>query len=224
MIRRFAVSAIWLMACCPVLALDWPDQVEVGQLLILDAPEGVACTWEVSGEDLDGDPYDPVWREFPGALVVESRYHGLVTVGLSTDARRGLNSIRWSVVIGDDDEPGPDPDPDPDPPPVPAKLFAVIVYEEGDRDAYTVDQIDAMDSEAVRDYMDRKGFRFRSVDKDITDGDGNPPASIASFLQRAKGESLPRIIVADRDGEVLYEKVVRSEDQVLKALKHYGGE
>lgn len=106
--------AVLLFFCSPLSAtgLDWPVQVEVGQLLILDAPPGVVCTWQVSGQDVDGDPYDPVWREFPGAVVVETRYGGLLTVGLKTNATRGLRNVTWSVAVGSD--PGDDPDDDPD--------------------------------------------------------------------------------------------------------------
>ena len=105
------LAAFALLIVCsllPAAGLDWPEQVAVGQLLILDAPEGVTCTWEVSGQDVDGDPYDPVWREFPGAVAIETRYGGLLTVGLKTDAKRGLMDVRWCVAVGGD--PGDDPD------------------------------------------------------------------------------------------------------------------
>lgn len=88
--------------------LDWPDQVAVGQLLVLDAPEGVTCTWEVSGQDVDGDAYEPVWREFPGAVAIETRYGGLLIVSLKTDAKRGLRSVTWAVGVGGDLDDDPD--------------------------------------------------------------------------------------------------------------------
>jgi hypothetical protein len=105
--RTIAVAWVFvllLLLSSSLSALDWPDQVEVGQLLILDAPPDVACTWEVSGQDVDGDPYDPVWREFPeeGAVVVETRYGGSLTVSLKTDAKHGLVDVRWCIAVGDD--------------------------------------------------------------------------------------------------------------------------
>lgn len=104
----FATTVLVVMFCCPATALDWPDQVAVGQLLVLEAPEGVDSSWEVSGEDIDGDPYDPVWREFPGAVVVETRYGGSLTVSLKTNAKRGLMDVRWCIAVGTDS--GDDPD------------------------------------------------------------------------------------------------------------------
>ena len=109
--------AVSLLFCSSAVGLDWSDQVEVGQLLILDAPPDVTCTWEVTGEDVDGDPYDPVWREFPkaGAVVVETRYGGSVTVSLTTDAKRGLMNVVWCVAVGGDSGDNPDDNPDDDP-------------------------------------------------------------------------------------------------------------
>lgn len=108
------IGALVLAFTSPAAALDWPwpDQVEVGQLLVLDAPPDVTCTWEVSGQDVDGDAYEPVWREFPGAVAIETRYGGVLTVSLKTDAKRGLRSVTWVVGVGGDS--GDDPDDDPD--------------------------------------------------------------------------------------------------------------
>jgi len=222
--RKLAALAIWLMACCPVLAFDWPAQVEVGQLLVLEAPEGVACTWEISAVDVDDQPYDPVWREFDGGVVViETRYGGILTAALKTDAKTGLSEIRWGVSVGGAPDPDPPP-PDPPVPPKPTKLYAVIVYEEYDRDDYTADQLTAIDSLAVREYMEGKGYDFNSVDDDVKNADGNTPLNIASFLQRAEGQKLPRIIVADQGGDVLVDELVKTEGQLLSVLKKHGGE
>ena len=56
----FATTALVVLFWSPAAALDWPAAVDVGQLLILDGPPGVNCKWEVSGQDVDGDPYEPV--------------------------------------------------------------------------------------------------------------------------------------------------------------------
>jgi len=224
---RLTLVVIVLMLCSPVTALDWPDAVDVGQLLILDAPEGVACTWEVSGQDADGDPYDPVWREFPGAVVVETRYRGLLTVGLQTDAKRGLRNVTWSVGVGEGEDEEDDPSPDPDPPP-PGKIFAVMIEETGDRDEYTPQQIQALIAKSDLDYMNAKGYLYRKVDQDVVEPDGQGgdrvPLAIASFLQRAQNQTLPRLIIADESGAVLYDDVVVDEASVLRTLKQYGGE
>jgi len=220
---RMLIATLVLMFALPADALDWPSDVEVGQLLILDAPEGVACTWEVTGQKGDG-PYEPVWREFPGAVAVETRYVGLLTVSLTTDATRGLRDVRWSVAVGGGDDPNPDPDPDPPPPPPPGRIFAVMVFENGDRDDYTVDQLATIESESVREYMVRKGYGFDCVDQDVKGEDGTPPVHLRSFLDRAKGKALPRIIVVDRNGKPLIDELIESEERVLKILKKYGGE
>lgn len=228
---RLALTALALLAvlCSPAAAFEWPDQVEVGQLLILEAPQGATCSWEVSGQDGDGDPYEPVWREFPGAVVVETRYVGLVTISLQTDATRGLRNVTWSVGVGE----GADPGPDPVPPPLPVRLFVVVVYEEGDRDDYTTAQLDAIDSMEMREYMEGHGHFLRVVDQDIKGGDGAPPKTIVSFLSRAEshrptGESknshLPRIIVSDQNAEILVDEMVVDEMRVLSVLKKFGGE
>ena len=222
---RMLVVVLVLSFTSLVTAFDWPDQVEVGQLLVLDAPPDVACAWGVSGQDVDGAPYEPVWREFPGALVVSTQHGGLLTVSLTTDANRGLRNVTWCVAVGDDD--GPDPGPDPIPPP-PGKIFAVMIEETGDRDEYTPEQIQALIAKGDLDYMKAKGYLYRKVDQHVVEPDGQggdrTPLAIASFLQRGKNQHLPRLIIADDSGAVLYDDVVADEASVLRTLKQYGGE
>ncbi|HUS83669.1 MAG TPA: hypothetical protein VMX56_00870 [Anaerolineales bacterium] len=225
--RLITALTIWLMVCCSVLALDWPEQVEVGSLLVLDAPEGAACAWGISATDIDGATYDPVFREFPGALAVETRYGGVLSVVLKTDAKRGLSEIHWSIGVGDA-EPQPDPGPDPQPPPVVGRIFAVLVEETENRAACTPEQRLALVTTADLDYMRGKGYLYRKVDQDVVEPDGQGgdrvPLDIASFLQRADGQPLPRLIIADERGGILHDAVITDEAGVLRTLKQYGGE
>ncbi len=218
-----AVITLLLIFCRTVVGLDWPHQVAVGQLLILDAPPNVACTWEVSGEDSEGADFKPVWREFPGAVVVETAVPGAVTVSLTTDAQRGLRNVTWCVGVGEETDPRPDPVPPPS-----GKIFAVVIEETGDRDKYTPQQVQALIAKSDLDYMKSKGYLYRRVDRDVVEPDGQggdrTPLAIASFLQRAKGQTLPRLIIANESGAVLYDGVVVDEASVLRTLKQYGGD
>jgi hypothetical protein len=69
---------------------------------------------------------------------------------------------------------------------------------------------------------------YRKVDRDVVEPDGQggdrAPLAIASFLQRAKSQKLPRLIIADESGAVLYDDVVVDGASVLRTLKQYGGE
>lgn len=234
MIRRSITAlAVWLMACCSVLALDWPEQVEVGSLLILDAPEGVACAWGVSGIDVDGDVYEPAWREFQAAVAVETRYPGELTVDLQTSAKRGLKKITWTILVGSDI-----PDP-PDPIPLPStKIFACLIEESDDRDEYTVEQVNAITAEEDTAYMTAHGYSYRKLDQDVKEPDGQggerTPLAWASFILRAQSHAsanggdrsnlhLPRLIISDNTGKTIYHDEVVT-GPVLEILKRYGGE
>ena len=228
-----AVLACFAAAVAYAQGVDWPDQVPVGSLLVLDAPAGTACTWAVSTTDIDGATYDPVFREFPGALVVETRYGGALVIVLKTDAKRGLSEITWTILVGSDI-----PDP-PDPIPLPStKIFACLIEESDDRDEYTVEQVNAITAEEDTAYMTAHGYSYRKLDQDVKEPDGQggerTPLAWASFILRAQSHAsanggdrsnshLPRLIISDNTGKTIYHDEVVT-GPVLEILKRYGGE
>jgi len=244
LLALLAVLAV-LAARSRAAALDWPEAVDVGQLLVLEVPAGLVCQWTAAGTDYQGTAYEPAIREFPGALVIETRYAGTITVGLKTDAKRGVLDVRWAIFIGDQ---APEPPPGPEPPPPPGEIFAVLIEETAERLRLTEGQRAAVTSSEAHALMKARGYQYRVVDIDVVDADGKTPRELAPFILLARNHqaelsqiveiqkppagrpvptanlsALPRLIIANSKGAVLYDQPVVDEATNLAALKRFGG-
>lgn len=116
--------------------------------------------------------------------------------------------------------PGPEPKPDPPPPPPITKLFGVIIVEETkDR---TPQQAAVQD--AIHKACDGKKLQWARLDKDVVDENGKPPADMAAWLAKAKGKTLPYLILVGENGIVAWEGTQpATEAAALELLKKYGG-
>ena len=113
-------------------------------------------------------------------------------------------------------EPKPDPQPKPQPPPV-GKLFCVVV-ESTEEPPADIDVAGIRSSPEIREYCKANDIAWRMVDDGVKGPDGKPPAEIASFLTRAAGQKLPRIIVATESGDVLVDDVLPKDAAAVLAL------
>lgn len=116
----------------------------------------------------------------------------------------------------------PNPQP-PDPTPVtPQKLFVVIIEETEE----AVAKRGAMLSDAaLLARMKEKGHKFRVVDRNVVDANGNPPADIKRFLEASKNKKLPQLFLVNEKGETVKtaELVENTAAELLDLLKKSGG-
>jgi hypothetical protein len=112
--------------------------------------------------------------------------------------------------------------PDVVPAPV-GKLFVCVIEETAEPPA-DVDMPGIRSSKPIREYVAVQGWDLRIVDKDVKDAAGNPPAELASYLDRAKGQALPWVVAADSKGTLaIDQRCPANAAALLDLLKKYGG-
>jgi hypothetical protein len=127
--------------------------------------------------------------------------------------------------------PGPDPPvppgPDPPVPPVPIKqsLAVVVIEETASRPAWLAR---ILASPTFFAYLNEHKHSWRLLDKDVTDENGRVPPELAPWLDLAKGQTLPFVVLATRKAnglEKVYAGPAPQTEAALKALLgKYGGE
>jgi hypothetical protein len=241
--RYFSSLLVWLLlaaiagaaeplAITPAPA-DWPTQVEVGELLVLEAPEdaqGVA--WSVYPTETD-------CREFATerAIVVATSHAGVVIVAMASGSADAVTVCQLAIVIGQPSpEPGPVP-PVPDPPtPVVGKLHVLLIYESTPNKpgSLSPDQSGIPTAVPLLEYLaehcaDENGspaYRFLDINADI---DGMPDdwqTSIKRGIESSGGKK-PWLIIAAGDGKKTlgsYEGPLPEDlDATMELLHVYGG-
>jgi hypothetical protein len=207
-------------------------------VLVLDSPRGLvrlsreAGPLRVRGRFVDR-PEVIETRTFAGKHVtlVEPLATGRVELLiLPTGATSEDLVIRRTLEIVGGDAPRPAPvpptppapDPKPSPAPVePGKRFILVIEETNDGG------LERGKMFADRDLFARiksQGHVWRAADKDTVDAKGQPPADLKPYLDRAKGQQLPRLFVIDPAGRVLVEEQLPSTPgAVLDLIKKAGG-
>jgi hypothetical protein len=124
-----------------------------------------------------------------------------------------------SVVVGD----GPPPPPTPPPPPPPVavgKLWLVIV----ETPSGAAGRGKLLADPALQALVKARGHRLRVVDADVRGPDGNPPADVAPYLDRAAGKTLPQLFIVTEAGAVLFAGALPETGAALAELvKAKGG-
>lgn len=118
-----------------------------------------------------------------------------------------------------DPEPGPEPAPDPEPEPIPdfeEPLTLLLIEETGDR---TTDEAAAVLSQDIINFIKSKEWDRYLLDQDIKDKDGKTPASVKPYIDRAVGKGLPWYIIVDKNGKVITEDTITTEEALLKVLR-----
>jgi hypothetical protein len=154
------------------------------------------------------------------------------------DGGASVETARVTVVIGEPPPPVPPPPPGPpvppgpgptpppptppDPAPVPvAKAWVVIIEETADA---LPERGRWLGDPELRKYVAAKGWRFRVADKDTKDKEGNTPADLKPYIERAAGKGYPQVYVVDQDGKVRHEgPLPKTPADLLTTLKKIGG-
>ena len=102
---------------------DWPTEVEVGELLILNAPpEATGVAWSLF-------PPETGYRAFETekAIVIKTRASGTIIVAMAEGTAETVTVCQAAIMIGEG-EPGPNPGPFPGPI-IEGKLHVLLLYE-----------------------------------------------------------------------------------------------
>jgi len=213
--RPVAVKALTLRANVPT-QIDGPDNVEPYKFVRLGIP--TVCDtvmWWLEPEDLadyqvSADTKQLVFVGPPGIYTARAV---LLTI---RDGRIVADQARKRVTIGVPLPPVPPEPPIPPVPPVPPKpteLYAVVVEESSLR---TPEQAIVLGSQRCR-----AAFRgFRVTDQDVKNESGQPPTDLKPYLDRAKGKTLPYLMIVGADGTVWHEGTLPATvDAVLVLVK-----
>jgi hypothetical protein len=211
--------------------IEGPTEVKRDRMVRLTAVgqvDGKALIWTVSNED-DIDP-DEEGLKFnfvapPGVYRVKLIAIGLTKDGKTTKETAAPHTVK---IVGTPDPkppdpPGPIPPDPPKPPPGPITKAWVVVVEENTqasaiRGLYFADP-------ALKDYIVKKGWKFRSTDKNVKDASGNTPADLKPYVDIAKDKTLPWLFVIDQSGKLPYEGALPSSPaEMLALLKKIGGD
>ena len=132
-----------------------------------------------------------------------------------------------TAIVGEgpkpDPGPGPNPNPNPPGPVVASKIWIVVVEESGEAAA---NRGAIFGDPTLNAYMASKGHSWRIVDKDVKSANGQPPADVKRFLDKAAGKPYPSVFFVDEKGRVRGEATIQPGDtasNVLGILKTYDG-
>ena len=125
-----------------------------------------------------------------------------------------MHMKKYVVQTGGDIDPRPFPKPPPTPVPTPGKRTVIILEESGDKDREKYAPI--LFSSKLRSYLKQKGHRL-----EIPDVDDVPMALAQRNLQ---GKPLPRLILEDGDGKLLFQgPLPATVEAVLTLIQKHGG-
>ena len=160
------------------------------------------------GQELDGEK-----RIF---LIFQAGAPGSYGIFISS-VQNGKGHMKKYEVVTEghvDPFPKPKPKPNPQPTPAPGKRTVIILEESGDKDREKYAPI--LFSSKLRSYLKQKGHRLEIPD--VSD----VPMALAQ--RKLVGQILPRLIIEDGDGKLLFQGPFPSTvDAVIKAIQKYGG-
>lgn len=229
-----ALSSILMVFACSLACgqTKGPETitVPVGRLAAVPIQiEGDEADYIILGNDVDGlREYDPDPKKL--RLRVIGYAPGTAFVVVSSQKGGKLQPLfTVKIIIGGGPNPpvppGPGPGPTPVPPdppaPVAGKLFVVIIEETRNavaaRGAWFADR-------TLKAAMDAKGHKFRVVDKDVTNADGQTPADIKRFVDEAKTKTLPMLYLVNESGKAVYSGAAPVEvSRLIELLTKFGG-
>ncbi len=124
---------------------------------------------------------------------------------LTAKNAQGMNTANVTVTVSSD--------------PI-VKLFGAIVVEE------TKDRtpLQAKVQDAIHKWCDGKKLQYARLDQNVVDESGKPPADMAAWLEKAKGKTLPYLLLVGQNGQVAWEgSQPTTEAAALELLKKLGG-
>lgn len=180
-----------------------------------------ALLWDVSDEDvLDCEEVGDrlLLTGPPGTYKVKLRVVRMIA------GKAIVETARVTIVLGvPRPQPRPDP-PKPDPPrPTPAggPLWVILVEETAEASATRGKLLgDVALAKRIKD----KGHHWRVVDQDAKNRDGNPPADLKPWIERAKKAGLPRLFLVTEKGRIVDEgPAPKTAKELVDLLEKAGG-
>lgn len=172
----------------------------VGQLVRLERTDLKPASWVLIDEkgtaDIDVRP-DGTRANFVAQKA--GRYYVVATADKDSKDSTPLVVV---LAVGTADPEPPQPPTPPDPPtPGVKKPWGVVVVEE------TADAVKGrgayFTSVKLQAVMDKGGMKFRPVDKDVKDKNGQTPADVKRFIDAAGGKNYPQFFVVATDGTTI---------------------
>lgn len=206
MFRRTMLATVAVLAAAVAVAaqpagIEGPAKAEPYKMLDHSVSgDWESAIWDVQPPKADlrasSDGKTLTWVAPPGAYTVEA-------VVVNFTGKR-INRFKLPVLIGTpgpqpdpqpDPDPKPSPNPEPGPKPDPSKLWVVVVEESAQR---TPAHATVILSQEFRATVPQGQWRL--VDKDTPVAQG-----LQSYVDRAKGRTLPQMFVVDTAGKILWE-------------------
>lgn len=194
---------------CAELRIAGDTKVSANKLVRLKAegaPPGAAYIWDVAEEDrADVEELGSrlLFSAPPGTYKVKVRAVHL------KDGQTAIETARVTVTIGNATPP-----PGPGPTPGGVAKWLLVVEETGDASPSRT----LLADRALADRLKAKGIRHRLVDRDVVAKDGQPPADLRPWLERAKGKKLPWLTLVSGDGDILAEQTLPATAAELSQL------
>lgn len=195
-----------LVGQAPQIAIDAPDKVDYGMLIVCRPSNAETdIGWMVM------EPVEKQYETFGNTLVMASgcKQEKIILLAVDWDNRKLQRII---VTVGDDK-------PEPNPPP--GKRKVRVIYESADSTPQLLTACLPLQT-----YCLEKQHSYLRVDKDAKGPEGQQPAWLLTYLDiiRKSGVSLPAIIVTDESNNLLCVKPMPATGQeAINLLKEQGG-
>lgn len=226
--HRFAL-AVWLVVSPPLWAnppeagplVRIPKALagKVGDLIEIKAESGAELvTWDVSdgGKLLYPRPYDPAHKSVSFHAAAPGTFAVVASIPNGKETRVDICLI---TISGDGK---PEPKPDPAPPPHSSPVGFVVIIEETGEGVATRGALLA--DAALQARLKAKSIGWRVADKDVRGANGQPPADLVPYLDRAKGKKLPQVFLIGTDRTILHQGDLPSGAAgLVDLLGKYGG-
>jgi hypothetical protein len=235
----------------PVVVVPTPDPISAADPAIevtIDAPERITppegfvvrykatkdarLTWGNAFPVGASPPFRAVDENDEPMLVfvrsVPGQYRFRLTAQISVDKSEGYDPLATDEAYTDagpippKPDPQPDPDPKPDPQPTPGKLTVLLLYEDREKPRYPIGQQQAIDSTAIRAYLDTHCDKeadgtpaYRIWDDDVN---ATNDSKWQALLAAAPRNNKPWLIINGVGMDL-----PATEEATLELLKKYGG-
>jgi hypothetical protein len=217
------MNSLIALALLGALQIVGPSQVEVGDLAVFRfEPADVPVAWGVLPEAARERCLEVLLPDGKRALVFSSGRPMQVTIIAAAYVHGQVYLTFHSFLNGSNSPtppnpgPGPSPNPDDPKPPRPVPPFILLWIEETTE--RTAAQAQAQNDMEIRQALQRAGWQFRVVDKDIRNEKGETPGDLAPWIEKAIKSGLPRLFVIDKTGRYLSYPAPKDRNEFLKIL------
>ncbi len=157
-------------------------------------------------DDRSGNPVLMFWCRSPG------KYAVIADVNVPPD--------QFELIIHEFTVGTPQPNPQPDPDPNPTAVYGVIIEERSDRTQLSPQRAMIFENKSIRDLFSEGAFQVR--DDDVLNEDGQTPADIKPYIDRARTVGFPTLFLVNAQGDVLFEGILPKDvPETIKLIRKY---